>query len=67
MNPENGACTNTVEGVNSALKSGVIPQHRTSKHADAAIGTFVWRRVNKGRLCEAFLMALSFYVERNMD
>ena len=48
-----------------ALKIDVIPRHRTATHADATIGAFVWRKMNRGRLCEVFLEALALYVERN--
>jgi transposase-like protein len=56
--PETGICTNAVEGLNSALKATIPPQHRTEKFASACLSEFIWKRENKGRTCEAFIELL---------
>jgi transposase-like protein len=56
--PLTGVCTNGVEGLNSALKSSIIPQHRTEKFASVCLAEFIWKRENKGKLCEAFIRLL---------
>lgn len=57
--PETGVCTNGVEGLNGALKAAVTPRHRTDRYASSCIAEFIWKRENRGRLCEAFLGVLS--------
>ena len=45
--PETGVCTNTVEGLNTALKSAVPVQHRTERNASLSLVVFIWLRMNK--------------------
>ena len=60
--PVTGMCTNSVEGLNNALKAAVIVQHRIERFAGTSIAAFIWKRQNKGRLCEAFFEALGAYL-----
>jgi hypothetical protein len=52
-----GACTNTVEGTNNALKMAITPRQRT-KDCENNLWEFVWRRRNQGMLWDAFIGAL---------
>lgn len=61
--PVSGACTNTVEGLNSAIKAAIPPQFRTDRHALHKLREFIWRRQNRGRLCDAFIDALRDYIK----
>lgn len=68
VNPENGACTNTIEGTWGALKYKIAPRNRTNSLNDDGelidggindfFGEFQWRRKNAEDLWEAFLNAL---------
>ena len=52
--PKTGVCTNTVEGLNRALKAAVPPRYRKNQFAPQFVNQFLWRRVHKNDLCEAF-------------
>jgi len=56
-NPVTGACTNTVEGTNCALKASIPPRNRTADCGNN-LWEFIWRRKNNDRLWEAFIEAL---------
>lgn len=56
--PITGVCTNTVEGLNNGLKLKIKPRNRTKKGITEHLQEFVWRRVNKNRLWDAFIDAL---------
>jgi transposase-like protein len=58
VDPYSGACTNTVEGLNSGLKRRILPRNRTSNHIGEHLGEYVWRRQNKDRLWDAFINAI---------
>jgi IS1 family transposase len=52
-----GACTNTVEGTNNAIKMSIQPRQRT-KNCEDNLWEFIWRRRNQGSLWESFIRAL---------
>lgn len=56
--PMTGACTNTVEGTNNALKMSIPIRNRTQTGIVDHLGEFIWRRQNKDRLFDAFVEAL---------
>ena len=64
--PVTGVCTNTVEGLNSAIKAAVPPRHRTENEVGSSLATFIWRRENKENLCGAFIDLLKKCLE-NFD
>ena len=53
-----GACTNTVEGTNNAIKMSIHPRQRTIECEDN-LWEFIWRRTHQGNLWEAFVQALA--------
>jgi transposase-like protein len=53
--PITGACTNTVEGNNRALKMAIPCQARTTKRIDTELVYFSWARKHEGHLWSAFL------------
>lgn len=53
-----GACTNTVEGTNNALKIKIPPRNRTKNQIDNYLFEFIWRRKNKKKLFEGFVECL---------
>jgi len=55
--PLTGACTNTVEGTNNALKMSMQPRKRTRECEDN-LWEFIWRRKNESHLWQSFLEAL---------
>jgi len=55
--PNTGACTNTAEGTNCALKAFVPPRNRTVD-CENQLWEFIWRRKNANRLWEAFIESL---------
>lgn len=55
--PVSGVHTNTVEGMNNALKISIRPRNRTAS-IDDFLSEFIWRRINTGNLWEAFIAAL---------
>jgi transposase-like protein len=57
-NPENGCCTNTIEGIWNGLKLSMKPRQRTSKIAPGCLLEFIWRKKNKDDLWNLFLNAL---------
>jgi IS1 family transposase len=54
---QTGACTNTVEGTNNAIKMSIHPRNRTSECEDK-LWEFIWRRRNVNDLWEGFLRSL---------
>ena len=65
--PVTGVCTNTVEGVNGALKATVPIRHRTEESAPLMCALYIWRDENLSRLCDAFIDLLREYVEENKE
>lgn len=57
--PVTGICTNTVEGLNRALKSTVPPQNRNNRFAQQFLDQFIWKRLFKNTLCQSFIEMLS--------
>ena len=55
--PITGACTNTAEGTNYAIKESIPKRNRTSDCEDN-LWEFVWRRKNEQYLWQGFLDAL---------
>jgi hypothetical protein len=57
-----GACTNTVEGTNNAMKTSIPPRQRT-KECENNLWEFIWRRRNKESLWEGYINAIrnTFY------
>lgn len=58
VDPITGVHTNTIEGTNNGLKIQIKPRNRVAKNMEYHLGEFVWRRLNTGRLAEAFIDAL---------
>lgn len=56
--PVTGACTNTAEGTNSGLKRAIPVRNRTRNGIETHLSEYIWRKINKGRLFEAFLDAI---------
>jgi transposase-like protein len=56
--PATGICTNTVEGLNGALKRSIPLQFRNNRYAPQYVDQFIWRRKNVGVICEAFIELL---------
>lgn len=56
--PITGVCTNTVEGLNRALKSSIPPRYRTNQYASQFVDQFIWMRLNKRSVCDAFIQLL---------
>ena len=54
---ETGACTNTVEGTNNAIKMSLHPRSRTADCEDNLF-EFIWRRKHVEALWDGFLHAL---------
>jgi transposase-like protein len=42
--PVTGVCTNTVEGLNGALKRSIPPQFRNNRYAPQYVDMFIWKR-----------------------
>ena len=59
VDSETGACTNTVEGTWSAVKSKVPARKRNKRELQNCLFEFIWRRTNEGNLWNAILKALS--------
>ena len=57
--PVTGVCTNTVEGLNGALKRSIPAQFRNNRYAPQYVDQFIWMRKNKGNLCLSFIELLS--------
>lgn len=55
--PVTGVHTNTVEGMNNALKIAIRPRNRT-RSIDKFLSEFMWRRSNSNDLWGAFVSAL---------
>lgn len=58
VDPVTGACTNTVEGLNSGLKRKIPVRNRIENGIEYHLGEYIWRRLNKNRLFDAFIDAL---------
>ena len=56
-NEETGACTNTAEGNNNALKMAIPPRKRTVK-CESSLWEFIWRRKHESNLWMGFIDAL---------
>lgn len=56
VDPENSACTNTIEGTWNGVKSRIAPRNRTTE-CDGHLMEFIWRRVHEGNLWNAFIGA----------
>jgi transposase-like protein len=56
--PVSGACTNTVEGLNSGIKRRIMPRNRTKNGIKGHLGEYVWRRQNKECLFEKLIEAM---------
>ena len=54
MDHTTGACTNRIEGTWNGLKHFIPARNRTTK-VRLHLLIFIWRRVNRNRLWEAFL------------
>jgi transposase-like protein len=57
--PITGACTNTVEGINSALKRKIPVRNRVKDGITGHIAEYIWRRKNEFTLWESFIQALA--------
>ena len=55
---ETGACTNTVEGTNYALKMSMHPRNRTAECEDN-LWEFIWRRKHESNLWDGFLGSMA--------
>lgn len=53
-----GACTNTVEGTNNALKMKIPVRNRVADNIDQHLFEFIWRRKNNDSLFVAFIKCL---------
>ena len=58
-NPMTGVCTNTVEGLNGALKRSIPAQFRNNRYAPSFVDQFIWKRKFKDCLCKAFIEMLT--------
>ena len=58
LDPITGACTNTVEGVNSALKRKIPVRNRVREGIEGHLGEYIWRRENATTLWDSFIQAL---------
>lgn len=56
--PQTGINTNAVEGLNGALKRSIPLKFRNNRYAQHYADQFIWKRVNKGNLCHAFIEVL---------
>lgn len=56
---ETGVCTNTVEGLNRAVKHSIPARFRNNQYAPQFIDQFFWKRRNKNTLCESFIQVLA--------
>ena len=54
---ETGACTNSVEGTNNAIKMSIHPRNRTTECEDN-LWEFIWRRKHETDLWKGFLSSL---------
>lgn len=58
VDPISGACTNTVEGINSGLKRKIPVRNRVREGIELHLGEYIWRRQNEDRLFDAFVKAM---------
>jgi ISXO2-like transposase domain len=58
VNPDTGACTNTIEGTWNGLKFRIPPRNRIVNGIDEHLWEFIWRRKNSNNLWDGFLNAL---------
>ena len=54
---ETGASTNTIEEIWNAVKHNILPRNQTVK-VKLHLNAFIWKRLNKENLWEAFLNIL---------
>ena len=58
VDPETGAHTNTIEGLWNGIKLQIAPRNRNKDLIEAHLFEFIWRKVNKDCLWDAFIEAL---------
>jgi transposase-like protein len=58
VDPKTGAHTNTIEGLWNGIKLQIAPRNRNKDLIESHLFEFIWRKVNKNRLWEAFIEAL---------
>lgn len=56
--PETGICTNTVEGLNGALKRSIPQKFRNNRYAPQFVDQFIWKRKNRNTLSASFIQLL---------
>ena len=59
-----GVHTNTVEGLNNALKTEIKPRNRNKEGIDDYLNFFLWKRINKTRIWDTFILALKDYINK---
>jgi transposase-like protein len=59
VDPTTGACTNTVEGVNSGLKRKIAVRNRVRSGIEGHLGEYVWRKKAAGALWNQFIRAIA--------
>lgn len=57
-NFETGACTNRAEGLNNGLKMKIAIRNRVKKGISGHLGEYIWRKLNKDNLWDAFIGAI---------
>lgn len=58
VDPKTGAHTNTIEGLWNGIKIQIAPRNRNKELIKNHLFEFIWRKVNKDRLWDAFIDAL---------
>jgi len=58
VDPKTGAHTNTIEGLWNRIKLQIAPWNQNKDLIESHLFEFIWRKVNKNRLWEAFIEAL---------
>lgn len=59
VNPEDGTCTNTIEGTWNGIRLSMAPRKRTRGTIDDCLWEFIWRRKHASDLWQGFLSALA--------
>ena len=58
VDPKTGAHTNTIEGLWNGIKLQIASRNRNKDLIESHLFEFIWCKVNKNRLWEAFIEAL---------
>jgi transposase-like protein len=59
VDPSTGACTNTVEGVNSGLKRKIAVRNRVRAGIEGHLGEYIWRKKNADTLWDSLIQAMA--------